>query len=80
MIHSPMHCPIHKIAHHEPPSPPPIITVMKYTNFSVLLAFVSTSMANALDALTDSNFQTAVDAWVSNPSTATTTYGDIKDW
>ena len=53
---------------------------MKYTNFSVLLALVSTSMANALDALTDSNFQTAVDAWVSDPSTATTTYGDIKDW
>ena len=78
MIHSPMHCPIPKIAHHDPPSP--IITVMKYTNFSVLLALVSTSMANALDALTDSNFQTAVDAWVSDPSTATTTYGDIKDW
>ncbi|GMH67328.1 hypothetical protein TrRE_jg4325, partial [Triparma retinervis] len=52
---------------------------MKYTNFSVLLALVSTSMANALDALTDSNFKTACDLWVSDPSTATTTYGDIKE-
>ncbi|GMI07238.1 hypothetical protein TrRE_jg1536, partial [Triparma retinervis] len=53
---------------------------MKYTNFSILLALVSTSMANALTDITDANFQTAVDAWVSDESTATTTYGDIKDW
>ena len=78
MIHSPMHCPIHKIAHHDPPSP--IITVMEYTHFSALLAFVSTSMATALTDITDSNFKAACGAWVSNPSTATTTYGDMKDW
>jgi surface protein len=32
------------------------------------------------EALTDSNFQTACDAWVSNPTTATATYGNIKFW
>ncbi|GMH49262.1 hypothetical protein TrRE_jg1338, partial [Triparma retinervis] len=53
---------------------------MKYTNFSVLLALVSTSMANALDALTDTNFKTACDLWVSDNTQARTTYGNIKDW
>jgi len=37
-------------------------------------------MANALTDIDDANFNTAVSAWVSDPSTATTTYGDIKDW
>jgi surface protein len=32
------------------------------------------------EALTDSNFQTACDAWVSDSSAATATYGDIKFW
>jgi len=30
--------------------------------------------------ITQSNIQTAVDAWVSNPTTATATYGDISGW
>jgi len=63
---------------------------MKYTNFSVLLALLSTSTAGACtttnsvntdcEALTDTNFQTAVAAWISDSTSATTTYGDIKDW
>ena len=31
-------------------------------------------------AITQDNLQTAVDEWVSDPTTATTTYGHIKDW
>ena len=30
--------------------------------------------------LTNSNFQTAVDLWFSNQSSAISTYGHIKDW
>jgi surface protein len=33
-----------------------------------------------LTAITDANIQTAVDLWVSDPSAATTTYGNISDW
>ena len=29
---------------------------------------------------TKAELQTAVDAWVANSTTATTTYGDINDW
>jgi surface protein len=32
------------------------------------------------EALTDSNFQTACDAWISNPTTATATYCTIQYW
>ena len=31
-------------------------------------------------ALTDANIHAAVDEWVADPVTATTTYGDIADW
>jgi surface protein len=41
---------------------------------------ISMEPSAAPEALTDSNFQTAVDAWVSDSSVATTTYGDIKFW
>jgi hypothetical protein len=64
---------------------------MKYTNFSVLSALLSTSMANAActttnsvntdcEPLTDANFQTAVDLWISDPTQTTIDYGHIKDW
>jgi hypothetical protein len=63
---------------------------MKYTNFSVLSALLSTSMAAACtttnsvntncEALTDANFQTAVDLWISDPTQTTIDYGHIKDW
>jgi surface protein len=36
--------------------------------------------ARVLEALTDSNFQTACDAWVADPTTAAPIYGDIKFW
>ena len=92
MIHYTMHCrPIHKIAHHDPPPHPQSPTVMKYTNFSVLSALFSTSMVNAActttnsvntdcTSLTDANFQTAVDLWISDPTQAEADYGHIKDW
>jgi len=35
---------------------------------------------NTLTPITDANIQTAVDLWVSDPSTATTTFGNISDW
>ena len=31
-------------------------------------------------AITDTNIGTAVTAWLTNPTTATTTYGPIADW
>jgi hypothetical protein len=34
----------------------------------------------AQTAITDANLNTAVIAWVTNPTTATTTYGPIADW
>jgi hypothetical protein len=43
-------------------------------------AFPSSSPSVTPEALTDSNFQTACNAWVSDPSAATLTYGDIKFW
>jgi hypothetical protein len=53
---------------------------MNDTKFNVLLALLLMSIANALEALTDTNFKTAVDLWVSDVSTATNKYGHIKDW
>ena len=44
-----------------------------------LLVFISI-FGYAQTAITDANIQTAVDLWVSDPSTATTTYGDISTW
>ncbi len=35
---------------------------------------------NTLTPITDANIQSAVDLWVSDVSTATTTYGVISDW
>ncbi len=35
---------------------------------------------NSLSCITNSNIGAAVTAWVTNPATATTTYGNIADW
>ena len=44
-----------------------------------LLVFIS-MFGYAQEPITDTNIQTAVDLWVSDPSAATTTYGNISDW
>ena len=44
-----------------------------------LLVFISI-FGYAQTPITDANIQTAVDLWVSDPSAATTTYGNISDW
>ena len=44
-----------------------------------LLVFISI-FGYTQTAITDANIQTAVDDWVSDPSAATTTYGNISDW
>jgi hypothetical protein len=44
-----------------------------------LLLFLPAHVA-AQTAITDTNLNTAVIAWVTNPTTATTTYGSIADW
>ena len=43
-------------------------------------AVPSTAMPSTQTAITDANLNTAVIAWVTNPTTATTTYGPITDW
>ena len=45
----------------------------------VLLLFLATHVA-AQTAVTDANLSTIVIAWVTDPTTATTTYGPIADW
>ena len=35
---------------------------------------------NVLTPITNANIKTAVIAWAANPTTATATYGHIKDW
>jgi surface protein len=44
-----------------------------------LLVFISI-FGYAQTAIIDANIQTAVDLWVSDPSAATTTYGNISTW
>jgi hypothetical protein len=44
-----------------------------------LLLFLPAHVA-AQTAITDTNLNTAVIAWMTNPTTATTTYGPIADW
>jgi len=44
-----------------------------------LLVFISI-FGYAQTPITDANIQTAVDLWISDVSTATTTYGNISDW
>ena len=43
-------------------------------------AVPSTATPSTQTAITDANLNTAVIAWVTNPTTATTTYGPITDW
>ena len=40
----------------------------------------STAPTATKEVLTDSNLQTAVDLWISDPGTATETYGLIGNW
>ncbi len=40
----------------------------------------STATPSTQTAITDANLNTAVIAWVTNPTEATTTYGPIADW
>jgi nucleoid-associated protein YejK len=48
---------------------------------SVRVTDMFTSSSGSLgEELTDANFQTACDAWVSNPTTATTTYCAVQFW
>ena len=44
-----------------------------------LLVFISI-FGQAQTPITDANIQTAADLWVSDPSSATTTYGNISAW
>ena len=44
-----------------------------------LLVFISI-FGYAQTPITDANIQTAVDLWISDPSAATITYGNISDW
>ncbi len=45
----------------------------------VLLLFLPAHVA-AQAAITDTNINTAVTAWLTNPTTAAATYGPIADW
>ncbi len=38
------------------------------------------SVAQALTPITNDNIQSAATAWVTDPTTAATTYGPIADW
>ena len=57
------------------------IPVPDFTDDNMVLAFL-TPAAQAVTDITDSTINTAVTAWVTNPNptTATTTYGNIADW
>ena len=41
---------------------------------------VASSSITTFTAITQANIQTAVNAWIANPTTAQSTYGHIKDW
>ena len=42
--------------------------------------FLTTIIINSQTPITDSNIQTAIDLWISDPTTATNIYGIISDW
>jgi hypothetical protein len=46
---------------------------------AVLLLLLSTRL-DCLTAITNANIATAATAWVTSPTTAVTTYGNIADW
>jgi hypothetical protein len=54
----------------------------RLAGLALLLALLLALPAHvaALTAITDANFKTAADAWLSDSATATTTYGLIADW
>ena len=45
-----------------------------------VIAHLIMPSAHALTAITNSNIGAAVTAWVTDPTTATTTYGDVAGW
>ena len=51
----------------------------RLAGLALLLLFIPAHVT-ALTAITDANVGTAAAAWVTNPTTATTTYGPIADW
>ena len=46
----------------------------------LIFSCVFTPVAQAQTAITDANIDAAVTAWIANPTTATTTYGNITGW
>ena len=46
----------------------------------LIFSCVFTPVAQAQTAITDANIDAAVTAWIANPTTATTTYGNIVGW
>jgi hypothetical protein len=60
----------------------PLLTTAVLLSKSVLVEGCTTtnSVNTNCETLTNTNFQTAVDLWVSNPTSAEDTYGHIKDW
>jgi surface protein len=62
-------------------SPPSAdLTTLKITDIHISYYAGYVATYNAQTPITDANIQTAVDLWVSDPSAATTTYGNISDW
>ena len=49
-------------------------------NYLILLILFISFNIEAQIAITDANIRQAVSDWVSDPSAATTTYGDISTW
>ena len=76
----------HNGTHHDPPPHPQSQTVMSLPEIPsfgppVLTLCTTTNSVNTnCEALTDANFQTAVDLWISDPTQTTIDYGHIKDW
>ena len=61
---------------------------MNFLKLSLCLLIVSILLVPSIcfatliigEPITNDNIQTAVNAWITNPSTATTTYGHISTW
>ncbi len=51
----------------------------RWTTLAVIVQLIAPG-TQAFTAITDSNIKTAATAWVTNPTTAATTYGPIADW
>ncbi len=51
-----------------------------YRLAGLALLLVLPAHVDAQTAITNTNIETAATAWLTNPTTATTTYGPIADW